>query len=289
MKTAWLTLVAITALVLSIGAQAPASPPFFFLQMSDPQFGMFTADKDFAQETVNFEMAIATANRWRPAFVIITGDLVNKAGDARQIAEFHRIAARLDPGIPLYNVAGNHDVGNAPTPASVAAYVASFGPDYYSFRAQTLFGIVLDSSVIYAPGGVRERHDAQDRWLTAELARARDSGARHIVVFQHHPWFLKDAAEPDDYFNIPLARRGLYLDRFRAAGVRMLLSGHYHRNALAESGDLRMVTSAPVGMPLGDGTQSGIRVVIVRDTGLEHRFYALGELPNAIDLKAAGR
>ena len=33
---------------------------------------MFTADKDFAQETVNFEMAIATANRLKPAFVIVT-------------------------------------------------------------------------------------------------------------------------------------------------------------------------------------------------------------------------
>ena len=285
MRALRLTLVAIGAFVLSIGAQTPAAPPFFFVQMSDPQFGMFTADKDFAQETANFELAIATVNRWRPAFVVITGDLVNKPGDPAQIAEYHRIAGRLDRGIPLYNVAGNHDVGNAPTPESVTAYVASFGRDYYSFRAQTLFGIVLDSSVIFAPDGVREMYDAQDRWLTAELARARESGARHIVIFQHHPWFLKDAEEPDDYFNIPIARRASYLERFRAAGVTALVSGHYHRNALAESGGLRMITSAPVGMPLGEGTQSGLRVVIVRDTGIDHRFYALGELPNAIDLK----
>ena len=51
-------------LTLAVGAQAPAPASFFFLQFSDPQFGMFTADKDFAQETVNFEMAIATANRF---------------------------------------------------------------------------------------------------------------------------------------------------------------------------------------------------------------------------------
>ncbi len=150
-----------------------------------------------------------------------------------------------------------------------------------------MYGIVLDSSVIFAPEGARDVYDAQDRWLTAELDRARTSGARHVVVFQHHPWFLKDAAEPDDYFNIPLARRTAYLDRFRAAGVSTLVSGHYHRNAVAASGGIAMITSAPVGMPLGEGTQSGLRVVIVRDAGLEHRFYALGELPNAIDLKAA--
>ena len=29
-----------------------------------------------------------------------------------------------------------------------------------------------------------------------------------------------------------------------------------------------------------------MRVVIVRDNGLSHRFYSLGELPNTIDLTA---
>src|SRR5438046_5989999 len=82
----------------------------FFLQMSDPQFGMYSANKDFDQETVNFEFAIATANRLRPKFVVICGDLINEGGNAAQTAEFLRIAAKLDPEIKLYNVAGNHDV-----------------------------------------------------------------------------------------------------------------------------------------------------------------------------------
>ena len=38
-----------------------------FIQMSDPQFGMFTKDASFEHETVNFEFAIATANRLKPA------------------------------------------------------------------------------------------------------------------------------------------------------------------------------------------------------------------------------
>ena len=290
MRTALLTAASAACLVLALAAQNQPAPPFFFVQMSDPQFGMFTADKDFAQETLNFELAIATANRWHPAFVVVTGDLVNKAGDAGQIAEYRRIAARLDRSIPLYNIPGNHDVENAPTSASVSAYVKTFGPDHYSFRAQSLYGIVLDSTVIAAPDGVRAEYDTQDRWLSDELARAQASGARHVVVFQHHPWFLNTADEADGYFNIPLARRTDLLARFKAAGVRYLISGHYHRNALARDGDIEMITSGPVGMPLGQGTQSGLRVVIVRNSGLEHRFYALGELPNAIDLKTgAGR
>lgn len=276
------------ALLLSVGAhaQAPASPPFFFLQFSDPQFGMYTKDQDFAQETVNFEMAIATANRLKPAFVVVTGDLVNKAGHAAQIAEYRRIAAKLDKSIPLYNVAGNHDVENEPTPESVAAYRKSFGPDHYTFRSGSLVGVVLNSSLIHSPGKAADLADAQRTWLLAELTRLKMSAPRHLVVFQHHPWFLKADDEPDEYFNIPLARRSTYLDLFKQAGVRALISGHYHRNAIAKAGNIDMITTGPVGKPLGDSPQSGMRVVIVRDDGLSHRFYSLGELPNTIDLTA---
>jgi len=34
--------------------------------MSDPQFGMYTKDAGFEQETANFDFAIATANSLRP-------------------------------------------------------------------------------------------------------------------------------------------------------------------------------------------------------------------------------
>ena len=37
-----------------------------FIQM--PQFWMYTKNEGFAHETVNFDFAIATANRLKPAF-----------------------------------------------------------------------------------------------------------------------------------------------------------------------------------------------------------------------------
>src|SRR5690242_16544170 len=86
-----------------------------FIQMSDPQFGMYSDNKNFVQETANFEFAVATANRLKPAFVVITGDLINKPGDAAQAAEYKRIGGKLDPAIRLFSVPGNHDVGNQPT------------------------------------------------------------------------------------------------------------------------------------------------------------------------------
>src|ERR1051325_11469402 len=119
---------------LALVRSASAAEPFFFIQLSDPQFGMYTTNKDFAQETANFEFAVATINRLRPAFVVITGDLVNKPADAAQIAEFKRIVAKVDPAIPVHNVAGNHDLENVPTTATVNAYTNQFGPDHYTFR-----------------------------------------------------------------------------------------------------------------------------------------------------------
>ena len=274
----------VIACALSGGAARQAAP-FFFIQMSDPQFGMFTADKDFAQETVNFEMAIATANRLRPAFLVITGDLVNKPLDRAQVDEFERIAARLDKRIPLYRVAGNHDVENVPTPASVAAYVKRQGRDFYSFRHGPVAGIVLNSSLIHSPAQAPKLLDGQREWLEKELGAIRQAAPRHLIVFQHHPWFLKQADEPDEYFNIPLERRRSYLDLFRKHGVTALVSGHYHRNALARDASIEMITTGPVGMPLGEGTQSGMRVFVIDDAGaLTHRYYALGELPNRIQL-----
>src|SRR5882762_2405394 len=114
--------------LLLVPARLAAAEPFFFIQLSDPQFGMFTDNAGFAQETANFEFAVAAVNRLRPAFVVITGDLVNRAGDAPQIAEYRRIVANIDPAIPVHPVAGNHDIGNIPTPATIAAYTSVFGP-----------------------------------------------------------------------------------------------------------------------------------------------------------------
>src|SRR5947209_4543590 len=148
------------ALLGGIAEKVPAQDQFF-IQMADPQFGMYTNNVGFAQETANLEFAIATANRLQPAFVVIAGDLVNKGGDPAQIAEYIRVTHQLKPAIPLYSVAGNHDVGNSPTAASLEAYRKIFGKDYYTFRAGDLEGIVIDSSIIQHPEHVPEEETRQ--------------------------------------------------------------------------------------------------------------------------------
>jgi 3',5'-cyclic AMP phosphodiesterase CpdA len=249
-----------------------------FIQMSDPQFGMYTANKGFEHETANFEFAVAAANRLKPAFVIVTGDLINDASNTEQFAEYKRIAARLDSNIRLFSVPGNHDVGNEPTKESLALYRERFGPDYYTFRVGGIAGFVLDSNLEKGAGNVPEEAAKMEAWFRAELAKARQEGAKQLIVFQHIPFFLKEAGEEDQYFNIPRETRQRYLKLLHEYGVKQVFAGHYHRNEEGRDGELDMVTTGPVGMPL-NGARSGIRIVTVTGGAVSHRFYDFGELP----------
>jgi 3',5'-cyclic AMP phosphodiesterase CpdA len=254
---------------------------FYFIQMSDPQFGMYTGNKSFEKETKHFEKAIAEANRLKPRFVVITGDLVNLNGDAAQIAEYKRIAGQLNPSIPLYNVPGNHDVGNTPASADIAAYRTAFGKDYYSFIQGSVLGIVLNSLYLHSPQNVPQEAKEQEQWLTKTLEEAKTKRYKYILVFLHHPFYLKQENEADEYFNIPTATRSRYLQLFKTSGVRYIFAGHYHRNAFAQSTDLEMVTTGPVGKPLGIDS-SGFRIIIVSKDKINHRYYTLDSIPKKI-------
>ncbi|WP_263417259.1 metallophosphoesterase [Terriglobus albidus] len=273
----------LTSLTVALAAHYAASAQDqFFLQMSDPQFGMYTANASFAQETANLEFAIATANRLHPAFVVISGDLVNKPGEPAQIAEYLRITHQLDAGIPLYSIPGNHDVGNVPTPENLAAYRKTFGRDYYSFRHGAMEGIVLNSSIIQHPEQVMDEEVKQREWLEAELKKAVAEHVQWIVVFQHIPWFLHDADEPDQYFNIPRSARTRYLKILKDNGVRYNFAGHLHQNSFGTDGAFEMITTGPVGKPLGNAS-SGIRIVSIGKDRLCYPYFGLGNLPNKVE------
>jgi serine/threonine-protein phosphatase CPPED1 len=255
--------------------------PTHFILLGDPQFGMYSTNADFAQEAANYEFAVATVNRLKPGFVVVLGDLVNKAGDPDQIREFRRITAKLDASIPVYLVAGNHDIGNEPTPETLGAFRKNIGRDHYSFRAGQVYGIVLNSPLIFAPQKAISEYQEQEGWLRKELDTAKASGARHIILIQHHPLFKQSVGEPNDYENIPLERRLPLVELLNKYGVRYAFAGHTHRNLLARDGQLEVVATAPVGKPLGqDG--SGIRVVTVSEAGLSHCYYEFGKLPDII-------
>ncbi len=273
------------------GAEPTAAPataePFFFIQMSDPQLGLtanplffsrfeITWIDDFTAETATFEKAIEAANRMRPAFIVMTGDLVNDANHDGQLAEFERIRAKLSPDIPLYLLPGNHDVGNHPTRKSLEQYRSRFGNDWYSFQHGNVYGIVINSEIVNDPKKVADEAAEQLAWFEAELQKAQREDVAHILVFQHRPLFIESPDELGWYFNISMRHRGAYLKLLRKYGVDGVFSGHLHRNIYRECGDIELVTTGAIGMPMGDDP-SGFRVVEVFEDRIAHRYLSLDE------------
>lgn len=250
--------------------------------MSDPQFGMFTDNHGFARETQNFEKAIAAVNRLHPAFVIVCGDLINRTGDSVQVAEYKRIAAKLDPSIPLYNVAGNHDVSNTPTAASIADYRKNFGPDYYTFQHGNLYGIVLNSSLVFDPSKAPAEAARQAVWLHSTLEGTKKLKNKNIVVFEHIPWFINQPNEKNGYFNIPAETRKAYIDLLKKYGIKYVFAGHLHKNAIGTDGNLTIVTTGPIGKPLGKDS-SGFRIVTIHGDKFSYPYYSLDSIPDTID------
>ena len=265
-----------------------SAEPFFFIQLSDPQFGLFEArraapgDGSFA-ETALYEKAIAAANRLRPAFVVVTGDLVQDSGNDEQHAELMRITAQLSSNVPIHFATGNCDVGNTPTAERLSIYRAKFGDDNYSFDAGGSHFVVLNSSVCLDPSEVPEEWDSLVEFLRKDLdAHSPDSG--HTIVFMHHPLFGKSADEPDDGFAIiPRERRKIILDMLRKHEASAVFAGHWHRNAYAADGNMLMVISGAVGFPIADDP-SGLRIVKVYDDRVEHDYFGMDVLPAFVDL-----
>jgi predicted phosphodiesterase len=263
--------------------------PFFFMQLADTQYGMFTNNRGFAEEVTLVEQTVQHINRLRPRFVIVCGDLTNATPEhdryQAQVKQYQRDFSQIDPDIPLVCVCGNHDIGNRPNAQSIASYCKHFGDDYFSFWVGGVYNLVLNSSVIKDPSDAPEVLRAQQVWLDEQLAEAQQAKPQHILLFQHHPLFLQEENEPDEYFNIPLSRRTPMLGQLKRAGVRAIFAGHYHRNSYGRAGEMEMVTTGPVGRPLGNDP-SGFRIVKVHRQSIEHQYYGMDEVPPSIQISS---
>jgi serine/threonine-protein phosphatase CPPED1 len=213
----WLLLVAAVYGEGTTSATAQPSP-FTFVQMCDPQlgFGGYTNDVE------RFEEAVAQINDLHPDFVVICGDLVNGAS-AKSFGDFKRIKAGLT--MPCYCAPGNHDVGNNPTLGLLRNYRESLGPDFFSVEHKGCLLVILNTQLWKAPIGDEEQK--QDAWLEKTLAEAGNK-KEPVFIVQHYPPFVKEPAEPEEYFNLPLAKRERLLGLFERSGVVAILAGHTH-------------------------------------------------------------
>jgi 3',5'-cyclic AMP phosphodiesterase CpdA len=209
------------------------SGSFSFVQMGDPQLGFNGYEADSAR----FRAAVSQINALNPAFVVVCGDLVNKASP-ETFADFKRLKAGFR--MPCYCAPGNHDVDNAPTQQTLERYRRAMGNDYFSFKYRGFTFVILNSQLWKSPvAGETERQDA---WFERVLEEAAHDG-NSIVLAEHFPFFHKAPDEPDDYYNLPLEKRKTLIAMCEQHRVKAILAGHTHRTILLNFGGIQMVTS----------------------------------------------
>jgi 3',5'-cyclic AMP phosphodiesterase CpdA len=278
------------------------SSAFEFVFMADCQLGAYAtfsgmtekevvhfADRDMRVEVVprvegfdwdadRYREAISAANALRPDFVVMGGDMIDDPASQEQYDALMAITSGLDPDIPLHWVPGNHDIADdtvVPTPSRIALFRQAFGPDYYAFEHGGVRFIVLNTVVIDHPEESGDALNEQMEFLRREIDHVVENGIRG-VVFGHHPLFTRDPEEEDTYWNLPIERRRGLLAEFQRGRITHAFAGHWHRNSLARDGGFEMVTSGPVGYPLGTDP-SGIRVVRVESARILHHYHSLAD------------
>lgn len=255
---------------------AADSAPFFFLQLSDPQFGFIDNNKSISAETEAMNKAVTAINQLKPPFVVLTGDFVNNSKSKEQIAAYKSMIAQIDSSVKVYMIPGNHDIGKV-SRASIDNYKKNYGEPHFSFRYGDCAFIGIDSNIIKEED--KEREEVQFKWLEQELQKTKD--ARFKFVFTHCSVFLKRMDEPVNYSNFSLPMREKYVRLFQKYGVNAIFAGHLHNNAYGKVGNMEMITIGPVGKVLGTGYQ-GMNLVKVYPDRFISEFIALNQLPKEV-------
>jgi 3',5'-cyclic AMP phosphodiesterase CpdA len=251
----------------SVAATEEEQPGFSFVQMCDTQLGM----GGYEHDVKTFKQAVVQINALKPDFVVICGDLVNKA-NKKTFADFNSIKAGFK--LPCYCAAGNHDIENEPTPESLKLYREKVGKDYYTVEHKGYTLVVANSQLWKAPVmGESEKHD---EWFKKSLKAAKEKSSP-VIVFLHYPLFEKSPDEKEVYQNLPIAKRKEILALCEQNGVVAILGGHSHKFISNDYKGIQLVNGEttsknfdkrPMGFRWWDA-QSGNR--------LTHRFVPLDE------------
>ena len=246
--------------------ESPTTEAFTFVQVCDTQLGWGFG---YQNDINSFKKAVRLINALKPDLVVICGDLVDNFNDT-SVADFLQIRSGLT--VPSYCAAGNHDVGNEPTVASLNRYRQAIGDDYFSFEHKGYTFVITNTQLWKAP--VAGESEKQDSWLRQTLSAARDKNSPVFIV-QHYPLYLREPNEGEEYYNLPPAKRSELLDLFEDSGVVAVLSGHRHQLIINEYKGIQLVTGETTCRNT-DGRPLGFRLWHVDSpTSITHEFVPL--------------
>ena len=222
----------------------------------------------YEHDVKTFKQAVTQINSLKTDFVVISGDLVHTPNE-ESYADFNAIKSSLN--VPCYCVPGNHDVGNEPSLESLEYYRKIIGKDYYSFEHNGYVFVVVNTQLWKSP--LKDESKMHDTWLEATLKTASDKKAP-ILVLGHHPLFLKQPDEADEYMNLPLVKRKELLDLFEKHGVIAMLGGHTHELIINNYKNIQMLNGETTSKNF-DERPFGFRVWHVGNESPVHEFVHL--------------
>lgn len=254
---------------------------FFFVQISDPQLGFTAGNDNIGPDVESLKIAVSHINRLRPAFVVVSGDMVNASKNKKQWAVYSELISGIDKTIPVYHIPGNHDIGKAGPEHTghVEAYKDRMGDDRFSFIYNGCLFAGMNSSIVRDGNGPLEA--GQFKWLGKVLKKK----AKFKMVFTHCPVFRKDFDEKEDYSNFSKTDREKYWNLFVSRKVDAVSAGHLHYSRRASHEGIDMISVGSLSRPLGKGV-SGLGIYIIDPDGpdFQYEYYPLTEVPQTINI-----
>ncbi len=217
--------------------------PFTFVGYGDIRF---TNPRDTRVSNQYMRRAeIARITQEKPAFVLVSGDLVLRGDNAQDWKVFDSETVPLrGAGVELFPALGNHDVRGDERQA-LANYFQRFPQlgyrRWYSVRAGNVLVFVLDSTSDDGPGS------EQWRWLEHGLDRL-PADVDFVLISLHHPPVTQSsdyisggghAARPQEQQLALLLEK--YQQRLRARII--VLAGHVHNYERYERGGVTFIVS----------------------------------------------
>ncbi|MFZ3211835.1 MAG: metallophosphoesterase [Terriglobales bacterium] len=250
-----ITLLALAFALVPVQAQPPTKSwkpdiilpapayPFTFVGYGDIRF---TDPADTKNSNATMRRAeIARIAEEKPAFVIISGDLVLSGGSRQDWKVFDEETAPLrQANIELLPALGNHDVAGAEDQA-LANYFQRFprleGRRWYSVCAANLALFVLDSNSANGPGS------RQGQWLEQGL-QALPPDVDFVLVALHHPPLTRSNDETPGGGHSPRPQEqplaSMLEQHQQSMRARIIvLAGHVHNYERYEHGGVTYVVS----------------------------------------------
>ena len=203
-----------------------------------------TAVSGFDIDTVKLGSArsryvVDRLNALKPDFVVHLGDITHPEPGTPayedSAARFHRVYEKLD--IPLYLVAGNHDIGEKAFPGQplaqqearrtvnddmIAEYERQFQAQYYSFEHHDCLFVIINGMIVNS--GLASE-DEQRVWLETLLGKIQ---GRRVFMFSHYPPYLSRPDECEHYDATDEPGRSWLLGLFERHEVEAFYAGHVH-------------------------------------------------------------